>query len=161
MQTRLFIGGAFVDAVDGGTVEVLDPHDCSVLAEVAEARADDVDRAVARAADEVLAGLVDEEQRGRLGVHALGDAPHRARQRLLDVERHRERLRQLGEHAEHAVLDRLRRRRRRAVAAFVLERARVHSVGAATRGVRPRPASQKIGPDNTYMTAMPNSTRGV
>jgi aldehyde dehydrogenase (NAD+)/betaine-aldehyde dehydrogenase len=49
MQTRLFIGGAFVDAVDGGTVEVLDPHDCSVLAEVAEARADDVDRAVAAA----------------------------------------------------------------------------------------------------------------
>jgi aldehyde dehydrogenase (NAD+) len=46
MQTRLFIGGQFVDAVDGATIEVLDPHDCSVLAEVAEARAPDVDRAV-------------------------------------------------------------------------------------------------------------------
>ena len=47
---RLFIGGEFVDAVDGGTIEVLDPHDCSVLAEVAEARAADVDRAVDAAA---------------------------------------------------------------------------------------------------------------
>jgi aldehyde dehydrogenase (NAD+) len=50
MQTRLFIGGEFVDGADGATVEVLDPHDCSVLAEVAEARADDVDRAVVAAA---------------------------------------------------------------------------------------------------------------
>jgi acyl-CoA reductase-like NAD-dependent aldehyde dehydrogenase len=50
MQTRLFIGGEFVDGADGANVEVLDPHDCSVLAEVAEARADDVDRAVVAAA---------------------------------------------------------------------------------------------------------------
>ena len=50
MQTRLFIGGEFVDAADGAVVEVLDPHDCSPLAEVAEARAADVDRAVAAAA---------------------------------------------------------------------------------------------------------------
>ena len=50
MPTQLFIGGEFVDAIDGGTIEVLDPHDCSVLAEVAEARAADVDRAVAAAA---------------------------------------------------------------------------------------------------------------
>ena len=49
MQTKLFIGGEFVDAVDGGTVEVLNPHDCSLLAEVAEARQVDVDRAVAAA----------------------------------------------------------------------------------------------------------------
>ena len=49
MQTKLFIGGEFVDAVDGGTVEVLNPHDCSVLADVAEARQADVDRAVAAA----------------------------------------------------------------------------------------------------------------
>ena len=50
MQTQLFIGGAFVDGAAGATVEVLDPHDCSVLAAVAEARADDVDRAVDAAA---------------------------------------------------------------------------------------------------------------
>jgi aldehyde dehydrogenase (NAD+) len=49
LQTRLFIGGDFVDAAEGGTVGVLDPHDCSVIAEVAEARAADVDRAVAAA----------------------------------------------------------------------------------------------------------------
>jgi aldehyde dehydrogenase (NAD+) len=48
--SRLFIGGEFVDGVDGATIEVLNPHDCSVLTEVAEARADDVDRAVAAAA---------------------------------------------------------------------------------------------------------------
>lgn len=50
MQHRLFIGGEFVDAVDGTTIGVLNPHDCSVLAEIAEARAADVDRAVAAAA---------------------------------------------------------------------------------------------------------------
>ena len=52
MQDKLFIGGAFVDAADGSTFEVFDPHDGSKLADVAEAKAADVDRAVdaARAA---------------------------------------------------------------------------------------------------------------
>lgn len=50
MQTQLFIGGEFADAVDGSTVDVVDPHDGSVLAKVALARAADVDRAVAAAA---------------------------------------------------------------------------------------------------------------
>ncbi|MFL6129178.1 MAG: aldehyde dehydrogenase family protein [Mycobacteriales bacterium] len=49
MQTRLFIGGEFVDGVDGGRIETRDPHDGSLLAEVAEAREADVDRAVAAA----------------------------------------------------------------------------------------------------------------
>jgi len=49
MQTKLFIGGEFVDAADGATFETLDPHDGSVLAEVAEAKQEDVDRAVASA----------------------------------------------------------------------------------------------------------------
>src|SRR5512145_3234313 len=49
VQDRLFIGGAFVDAVEGGTVEVRNPHDGSLLAEVAEARAADVDLAVGAA----------------------------------------------------------------------------------------------------------------
>jgi aldehyde dehydrogenase (NAD+) len=49
VQDRLFIAGEFVDAVAGGTVEVRNPHDGSLLAEVAEGRADDVDRAVAAA----------------------------------------------------------------------------------------------------------------
>ena len=46
IETRLFIDGEFVDAVDGGRIQVLNPHDNSVLAEVSEARAADVDRAV-------------------------------------------------------------------------------------------------------------------
>jgi acyl-CoA reductase-like NAD-dependent aldehyde dehydrogenase len=46
---RLFIGGRFVDAVEGGTLEVTNPHDGTRLADVAEARAVDVDRAVAAA----------------------------------------------------------------------------------------------------------------
>src|SRR6185503_13734088 len=46
IETRLFIGGEFVDAVDGGRIPVTNPHDNSVIAEVAEARAADIDRAV-------------------------------------------------------------------------------------------------------------------
>ena len=49
MQDKLFIGGEFVDAVEQATFEVLNPHDLSKLAEVAEARPADVDRAVAAA----------------------------------------------------------------------------------------------------------------
>jgi aldehyde dehydrogenase (NAD+)/betaine-aldehyde dehydrogenase len=49
-RTRLFIGGEFVDGADGATIEVYDPHDGSLITEVAEARAVDVDRAVAAAA---------------------------------------------------------------------------------------------------------------
>ncbi|HJZ97432.1 MAG TPA: aldehyde dehydrogenase family protein, partial [Candidatus Solibacter sp.] len=48
-QTRLFIAGEFVDAVDRGVIETLNPHDNSRLAEVAEAREADIDRAVAAA----------------------------------------------------------------------------------------------------------------
>src|SRR5262245_63600212 len=49
-QNKLFIGGEFVDGADGATIEVLNPHDCSVLTEIAEARGADVDRAVDAAA---------------------------------------------------------------------------------------------------------------
>ncbi|MGA6973413.1 MAG: aldehyde dehydrogenase family protein [Candidatus Binatus sp.] len=48
-QTKLFIGGEFVDAADGGLIETLNPHDNSRLAGVAEARVADIDRAVAAA----------------------------------------------------------------------------------------------------------------
>jgi acyl-CoA reductase-like NAD-dependent aldehyde dehydrogenase len=50
MRNQLFIGGQFVDAVDGGTIEVINPHDCSVITEIAEGRAADIDRAVEAAA---------------------------------------------------------------------------------------------------------------
>jgi aldehyde dehydrogenase (NAD+) len=49
VQTRLYIGGLFVDGLAGGTIEVVNPADGTVLAEVAEARAEDIDRAVAAA----------------------------------------------------------------------------------------------------------------
>jgi acyl-CoA reductase-like NAD-dependent aldehyde dehydrogenase len=67
MQTRLFIGGEFVDALDGATLEVRDPHDGSLLADVAEARAADVDRAV-EAAKAAFDGwrLTPAAERGRL-----------------------------------------------------------------------------------------------
>jgi aldehyde dehydrogenase (NAD+) len=48
-QNRLFIDGEFVDAEAGGRIPVLNPHDGSVITEVAEARAADIDRAVAAA----------------------------------------------------------------------------------------------------------------
>jgi aldehyde dehydrogenase (NAD+)/betaine-aldehyde dehydrogenase len=67
VRTQLFIGGEFVDSADGATVEVLDPHDCSLLAEVAEARATDVDRAVAAAGDAFPAWrTTPAAERGRL-----------------------------------------------------------------------------------------------
>ena len=46
MQTKLFIGGEFVDGLAGSTIPTLDPADGEPIAEVAEARAEDVDRAV-------------------------------------------------------------------------------------------------------------------
>jgi acyl-CoA reductase-like NAD-dependent aldehyde dehydrogenase len=74
MQTRLFIGGEFVDALDGATLEVRDPHDGSLLADVAEAQAADVDRAV-EAAKAAFDGwrLTPAAERGRL-LLCLADA---------------------------------------------------------------------------------------
>ncbi len=46
MQTKLYIGGQFVDGLAGATIEVINPADGTVLAAVAEARAEDIDRAV-------------------------------------------------------------------------------------------------------------------
>jgi len=43
---RLFINGEFVAAADGATIDVFNPHDASLLTRVAEAKAQDVDRAV-------------------------------------------------------------------------------------------------------------------
>jgi acyl-CoA reductase-like NAD-dependent aldehyde dehydrogenase len=49
LQNKLFIGGKFVDALDGATIDVLNPHDNSLITRVAEAKAADVDAAVAAA----------------------------------------------------------------------------------------------------------------
>jgi acyl-CoA reductase-like NAD-dependent aldehyde dehydrogenase len=74
IETRLFIGGDFVDAVDGGRIPVTNPHDNSLIAEVAEARAADIDRAV-EAARKALPGWkrLGAADRGRL-LAKLADA---------------------------------------------------------------------------------------
>ena len=46
MQTQLFIDGRFVDAVERGTIDVLNPHDGSLITTIAAATAADVDLAV-------------------------------------------------------------------------------------------------------------------
>lgn len=49
IQNKLFIDGKFVDALDGTTIDTINPHDGSVITSVAEAKAADVDLAVAAA----------------------------------------------------------------------------------------------------------------
>ncbi len=49
MQNKLFIDGRFVDAAAGGTIDVLNPHDATLITAIAAAEAEDVDRAVAAA----------------------------------------------------------------------------------------------------------------
>lgn len=46
LRNKLFIGGRWVDGVEGGTIDVINPHDGSVITAIAEATAADVDRAV-------------------------------------------------------------------------------------------------------------------
>jgi aldehyde dehydrogenase (NAD+) len=46
LQSRLLIGGAFVDAIDGATFESRNPHDGTLLTNVAKAGVADIDRAV-------------------------------------------------------------------------------------------------------------------
>ncbi len=67
MQTRLFIGGKFVDAVAGGRIPVLNPFDNSEICEISEAREEDVDAAVeAASAAQPCWARTDPSARGRL-----------------------------------------------------------------------------------------------
>ena len=50
IQHKLFIDGEFVDAADGATMEVLNPHDNSLITEAAEGGEADIDAAVDAAA---------------------------------------------------------------------------------------------------------------
>jgi len=90
MENRLFIGGEFVDSIEGGRIPVLNPHDNSTLAEVSEAGPADIDRAVAaaRRAFPVWKRMPAAE-RGRL-LYKLADAieadaDHLARLETLDT----------------------------------------------------------------------------
>ncbi len=86
MPTKLFIGGQFVDGLAGGTLEVTNPFDQSVLAEVAEARAEDVDRAVDAAAAAFPAwSRTSASERGRL-LLALASAIEADAGRLAELE---------------------------------------------------------------------------
>ena len=49
MQNQLFINGEFVDAAGGNRLPVFNPHDGSVITEIAEGRQADIDLAVAAA----------------------------------------------------------------------------------------------------------------
>ncbi|HEX3760464.1 MAG TPA: aldehyde dehydrogenase family protein [Kofleriaceae bacterium] len=86
MQTQLFIGGEFVDGLAGGTIEVLNPFDGEKLADVAEARAEDVDRAVDAAARAFPAwSRTAPSERGRL-LFALASAVEANAARLAELE---------------------------------------------------------------------------
>lgn len=67
VQTKLFIGGAWVDALAGGEIDVINPYTGQKLVSVAEARAEDVDRAV-KAAQKAAPGWarLAAHERGRL-----------------------------------------------------------------------------------------------
>ena len=47
LQNKLFVAGEFVEAEARGRIEVFNPHDNSKIADVAEARQADIDKAVA------------------------------------------------------------------------------------------------------------------
>jgi aldehyde dehydrogenase (NAD+) len=46
VQTKLFIAGKWVDSLEGGRIDVLNPFDESLITQISEARQEDVDRAV-------------------------------------------------------------------------------------------------------------------
>ncbi len=46
IERGLYIDGQFVEALDGATLDVLNPHDGAILAQVSEGGPDDIDRAV-------------------------------------------------------------------------------------------------------------------
>ncbi|HEX8108660.1 MAG TPA: aldehyde dehydrogenase family protein [Kofleriaceae bacterium] len=86
MQTKLFIGGEFVDGLAGGTIDVMNPFDGEKLADVAEARAEDVDRAVDAAARAFPAwSRTAPSERGRL-LFALASAVEANAARLAELE---------------------------------------------------------------------------
>lgn len=67
LKTRLYIDGAWVDALAGGEIDVINPFDGSVITRIAEGRGEDVDRAVAAAQAAAPAwARLPAHERGRL-----------------------------------------------------------------------------------------------
>jgi acyl-CoA reductase-like NAD-dependent aldehyde dehydrogenase len=86
LQTQLFIDNQFVDALDGGTFDVFNPFDNSLLARVAEAKPADVDRAVAAARRAFPAwAAMSPSDRGVL-IGRLADAIEKDRDNLSLIE---------------------------------------------------------------------------
>jgi acyl-CoA reductase-like NAD-dependent aldehyde dehydrogenase len=86
MQTKLFINGEFVDALAGGRIPVLNPFDNSEICQISEARAEDIDVAVAAAKKAQVAwGRADASQRGRL-LLKLADAIEASSEELIQLE---------------------------------------------------------------------------
>ncbi|MEM1401197.1 MAG: aldehyde dehydrogenase family protein, partial [Pseudomonadota bacterium] len=86
MQTQLFINGEFCAAAGGGTIPVLNPYDNSHLCDVAEARAEDVDAAVAAAkAAQPAWARMDAADRGHL-LLKLADAIEANADELIQLE---------------------------------------------------------------------------
>ncbi len=86
IETRLFIGGEFVESAKGGRIPVYNPHDNSILAEISEATSIDIDRAVdaARKAFPAWKRLSGAE-RGRL-LYKLADAIEADAKYLAELE---------------------------------------------------------------------------
>jgi aldehyde dehydrogenase (NAD+) len=86
VEDRLYIGGRFSSALAGATIEVRNPHDGAKLADVAEARAEDVDLAV-EAASAAFAGwsATSAMDRGRLLLR-LADAIEADAEELARIE---------------------------------------------------------------------------
>ena len=86
MQTKLFVNGRFVDASARATIPVVNPYDNSVICDIAEARAEDVDAAVeaARHAQKAWA-RTDPSQRGRI-LLKLADAIEEEAEDFIRIE---------------------------------------------------------------------------
>lgn len=86
LRRQLFIDGDFVDAADGAAIDVLSPHDNSLITRIAEAGAADVDRAVAAAGRAFPAwSAMAAADRGRL-LLKLADAIEANAERLARLE---------------------------------------------------------------------------
>ncbi len=85
-QNKLFINGNFVDAADGATIDVLNPHDNSVITSIAGGGAEDMSRAIA-AADGAFAAwsATPEGERGQL-LMALADRIDQESEQLAQLE---------------------------------------------------------------------------
>jgi len=77
-ETRLFIGGKFVDAIDGGTFDNINPVDGTLINKCAAGKAADIDKAVKIAKASFKSGALQV-------VNGLGEEAGQALARHMDV----------------------------------------------------------------------------